>query len=643
MNNKGLLSLTAVALLSLAVVMVPFRSTEQASQRTTIALDVASISLLDTTNGHSQSLGQLVGATGTVIFFTGNDCPVSVAYEGDVGTLRDALKFKGVAVIAVNSNHGDSPRAIRDHAAMSSLSFPIYKDADGRLADKLNATRMSEVALLDATGKLVYQGRLDDRVAIGVVRPKATKHELIDAVDAMLAGHNAPLARTEASGCVISRPHIAAPPAVTYASDIRTMIARYCVACHSPGQIGPMPLHTYEQVAAWSRMILEVLKQDRMPPWKYTAPDPRYGEFLEAPAPTDAAKAMFEKWVKEGTPKGDMTKAPSSIASVTPPVILLSPHKWLIGTPDLILTMPEPVEVAARGVIPYKYVRVLQHLGKERWVEAVEIKPGARSVVHHANVYMSQPAISTVGFEAGERWASYTTGRPPTAFPSGVARRLPQGADLTLEIHYTPDGVPRLDQTRIGIRFARRAPRYEARNIPVGILNFEIPPYASNHEVVATYKLKGNGKIAAFTPHMHYRGKDFRYEAILPDGTVRTLLFVPRYNFNWQPMYVPREMISLPKGTILRATARYDNSSANPNNPDPSARAVFGYQTFEEMMFGFVDLVYDEDVNSPNIRAFREADRKSSVRDMGFESVEAFAEWRQAVRTRLATVEKAKP
>jgi hypothetical protein len=256
--------------------------------------------------------------------------------------------------------------------------------------------------------------------------------------------------------------------------------------------------------------------------------------------------------------------------------------------------------------------------------------------VHHANVYMAQPELSTVGFESGERWASFAPGRPPTTFPAGVARRLPRGAKLTLEIHYTPDGVARDDRTTIAIRFARTRPQYEARSIPLGSLNFQIPPRAPAHEVTATYTLKGNGRIASFTPHMHDRGKDFRYEATLPDGTKRTLLFVPAYNFKWQFVYVPKDMVVLPKGTVLKATAHYDNSPGNPRNPDPDKTVMFGLQTYEEMMFGFVDLVYDEDVGSPNLKALREADLTTLPQDRGFESWAALAAWSKSFQARRA-------
>jgi hypothetical protein len=188
----------------------------------------------------------------------------------------------------------------------------------------------------------------------------------------------------------------------------------------------------------------------------------------------------------------------------------------------------------------------------------------------------------------------------------------------------------------VGIRFARTPPKQEARTVPLGVVNFKILPYAPNHEVSATYTLKANGKIASFNPHMHLRGKDFRYEATFPDGTTRTLLSVPKYDFKWQPIYVPKEMIALPKGTVLRAIAHYDNSASNPRNPDPSQTVTFGLQTHEEMMFGWVDVVYDDEIDSPNLLALRAADQESLLQDRGFDSWQSFLAWMNERSARMA-------
>lgn len=386
-----------------------------------------------------------------------------------------------------------------------------------------------------------------------------------------------------------------------------------------------MSLLTYEDASSWAETIAEVLRENRMPPARQSPPDPRWGAFVEERGPSAAEIATITAWVDAGAPAGSGGKrTASAYASADPP--------WAIGKPDLVLSMPRPYTVPATGVVEYQHVELLHYTGEERWVEAIEIRPGARSVMHHADVYMESPELGTVPLGPGERWAAYAPGRPATTFPAGVARRLPKGARLTLELHYTPDGAVRDDRTTVAIRFARSRPTYEARSIPLGSLNFEIPAGAPAYEVTSRYTLKADGRIASFTPHMHDRGKDFRYEAILPDGTTRTLLFVPRYNFNWQFVYVPREMIALPRGTVLRGIAHFDNSAANPTNPDSTRRVRWGQQTFDEMMFGFVELIYDEDVGSPAVKALREADRKTLPQDLGFASWNELIAWGQSRR-----------
>lgn len=585
-------------------------------------IDGAKIELVDAATGRRSTLAALAGARATLVFFDSNECPVALAYEQDLAATWTSLRDRGVALVAVSSSRAATREAIDRHRTAAHLPYPLYQDAGGRLAAALDATRTSEVALI-AGGRVVYQGRIDDRVTPLVRRPRPTTRELADALDAVLAGRDVAVPRTQAAGCVISSR--TAPPAADRAArvgyaDVAPILGRYCVGCHRPGEAGPMSLVTYDDASDWSDTIVDVLRENRMPPSRLSPPDPRFGEFVAAPEPTAAEIATLAAWAEAGAPRG--AHAPRAAAAI-------ADHRatWSIGKPDMVLSMPRTYTVPATGVVEYQYYVVLNYTGEERWVDAIEIRPSVRSIVHHANVYMAQPEIGTIGFDAGERWAAFAPGRPPVTFPEGVARRLPRGAKLTLEIHYTPDGVEHEDHTVIGLRFARKPPRREARSIPLGTLNFAIPPHAAAHEVTATYTLKGNAQIASFTPHMHDRGKDFRYEATLPDGSKRTLLFVPTYNFKWQFVYVPRQMITLPKGTVLKATAHYDNSAGNPRNPDPDRTVRFGLQTFEEMMFGFVEVVYDEDVGSPRLRALRDADRESLPSDRGFASWAELAAW----------------
>jgi peroxiredoxin len=578
------------------------------------------IELIDVASGKRAPLRSLAGAKATLVFFSSNECPVALAYEQDMAATWEALRGRGVQLVAVSASRS-ARDAINEHRAAAKLPYPLYQDVGGKLASALDATRTSEVALVAPDGTIAYQGRIDDRVTPSVRRPRATTHELADAVDAMLAGRPVAAARTQAAGCVIARVKPAERAAkVTYA-DVAPILDRYCAACHRPGEAGPMSLLTYDQTAEWADTIVEVLRDNRMPPSKLSPPDPRYGEFLTTAEPTAAEIDRLAAWAAAGAPRGAGARSAPRVAEI---------GGWAIGKPDMVLTMPTAYAVPASGVVEYQYYDLLQYTGDERWIEAIEIRPSVRSVVHHANVYMSSSELGTGGFDSGERWASFAPGRPPVTFPAGVARRLPRGGKLRLEVHYTPDGVAHEDRTVIGLRFARTPPRREARSIPLGSLNFTIPPRAPNHEVIASYTMKGNGKIASFTPHMHDRGKDFRYEATLPDGTTRTLLSVPRYDFKWQFVYFPREMIALPKGTVLKAIAHYDNSPGNPRNPDPDKAVTFGLQTFEEMMFGFVDMVYDEDVDSPALKALRDADRATVPQDLGFASWIELGVWAKA-------------
>ena len=623
----GIVAIAAIATRGAIATAEPAAPATEPAAR---AVDPA-IELVDVASGRRAALRTLAGGKATLVFFASNECPVALAYEQDLAAQWKPLRDRGVALVAVTTSH-ESRAAIDQHRSGARLPYPVYQDPGGRLAAALDATRTSEVALLAPGGRVVYQGRIDDRVTPSVRRPHATTHELADAIDAVLADRAIAAPRTQAAGCVIASPrapHAATPGehAPSYA-DIAPILGRYCVGCHRPGEAGPMSLVSYEQAAEWADTIADVLHENRMPPSRLSPPDPHFGEFVAAPEPSAAEIARIAAWVDAGAPRG-----PGAARTAAP----IASSGWAIGKPDLILTMPRAYSIPASGVVEYQYYNLLTYTGDERWIEAIEIRPSARSVVHHANVYMAQAELGTVGFDAGERWASFAPGRPPTTFPDGVARRLPHGAKLTLEIHYTTDGVPRDDRTVIGLRFARTPPRREARGIPLGTLNFEIPPRAPAHEVTATYTLKGNGQIASFTPHMHDRGKDFRYEAILPDGTTQTLLFVPTYNFKWQFVYVPKKMIVLPKGTVLRATAHYDNSTANPRNPDPGKTVRFGLQTFEEMMFGFVEVVYDEDIGSQNLRALRAADLQSLPNDRGFSSWAEFGTWARQFQERRAS------
>ncbi|MCI0433129.1 MAG: hypothetical protein L0271_05690 [Gemmatimonadetes bacterium] len=183
---------------------------------------------------------------------------------------------------------------------------------------------------------------------------------------------------------------------------------------------------------------------------------------------------------------------------------------------------------------------------------------------------------------------------PPNVYPADAGKRLPRDAWIMFELHYTPNGTAMTDQSMIGLVFADTPPAREVRTAWVATTEFEIPPGASNHELVAERTFRRDGTLLSLMPHMHVRGKAFRYELIRRDGSTEIVLDVPRYDFNWQLQYEFAKPLRIEAGDVLRGRAWYDNSAGNPANPDPTRTVTYGRQTFDEMMFGFYDWIADE-------------------------------------------------
>ena len=369
---------------------------------------------------------------------------------------------------------------------------------------------------------------------------------------------------------------------VSYAKDVAPILQEKCQTCHRPKQVAPFSLLTYDQARRWAQPIREAVESRRMPPWHA---DSHYGTFLNDRRLTPRERATLLAWIEQETPLGDPKELPPRKEF---------PKGWSIGEPDLVLTMPEPYEVAAEGVISYQRFRVKTDLTEDRWVQAAEAQPGNRSVVHHICVFLvdDQPEDDRQGDELREL-VCYAPGDLPSLFPAGSAKLLPAGATLDLELHYTPIGTVQHDQSSVGLIFSRGPIRRRVYTKGISEKSLNIPPGAANHEVRASYRFGTDARLLSFMPHMHLRGKDFRYTATYPDGRTEVLLSVPAYDFGWQSVYRLSDPKPMPLGTRIDCVAHFDNSSANPANPDPSVTVRWGEQTFDEMMIGFID--FDED------------------------------------------------
>lgn len=517
-----------------------------------------------------------------VIAFVGVECPLVAQYAKRLQELADRYATRGVGFLAIDANQQDSLAEIAHFAKNHNLTFPVLKDPGNRVADQLDARRTPEVFVLDASRRVVYAGRIDDQFTYGIQRSKAEKTYLIDALEQVLAGQPVTTPCAESVGCHIGR--VLTPQAnsdVTYSRQIARILQQRCVGCHRPGEIGPFSLTSYEEVAGWAPMIGEVVQQQRMPPWHA---NPQYGRFRNEARLTDEEKSLILRWVEAGAPEGDPAELPPP-AQFTP--------GWQIGQPDLVLYMADkPFRVPAEGVVRYQYFVVDPGFKEDKWVRAAECRPGNRAVVHHIIVGVLPPlwkrGKEPLGEGLGDWLVATAPGARPMILPEGYAKRIPAGSKLVFQMHYTPNGTLQEDRSAVGLVFADpQKVRWQVHTDQAANRRFQIPPGAENYEVQATRTFNQDTLLLALFPHMHLRGKAFRYTAVFPDGTREILLDVPHYDFNWQNTYEFVEPRRMPRGSKLVCQAWYDNSEHNLANPDPTRTVRWGEQTWDEMMIGY--------------------------------------------------------
>jgi hypothetical protein len=375
----------------------------------------------------------------------------------------------------------------------------------------------------------------------------------------------------------------AADTTPTFSRDVAPILYRSCIECHRPTMFAPMSLVTYQDARPYAQVMKRRVAARQMPPWNA---DPAFGHFKNDPRLTDQEVNTIVQWADGGAPKGDDRDMPTLPALA---------EGWTIGKPDAIFAMSEPFRIAAEGAIDYQYIRIPVNLPEDRWIQAIEIKPGARAQVHHVIAY-TQPSGEPVregGVLGPTNIGGVTPNKPGLVFPEGVGRLIRGKHDVILQIHYTTNGKEAFDRTEIGLIFAKEPPAKAAAGGLALNPRFVIPPNDGNYEVRAVSNLTQDTVLTSMTPHMHVRGKDMTYIAHYPDGRDETLLSVPHYDFNWQITYELAEPKVLPRGTKIEVIAHYDNSPANKFNPDPTQAVKWGDQTWEEMMIGFFATVRD--------------------------------------------------
>jgi mono/diheme cytochrome c family protein len=554
-----------------------------AGEATAFGAKVAGSHALRDLRGARRPLTSFTGHKAVVVAFLGAECPIANLYVPGLLDLEKQYRSKQVQFLAVYSNEHEDLDRIAAHAYDRCVPFPVLKDVGQKLADAVGVTRVPTVAVLDGDLMLRYRGRIDDQYGVSFRRPKASRPDLAAALDEVLAGRPVSVPETESDGCLLDRP--VPPPArtgVTYSKQVARILQARCQSCHRPEQAAPFSLLTYDDAIRHGRMMKEVTTQRRMPPWHA---DPRYGHFSNSRRLSEEEIDTLAAWVDAGMPRGDDKDLPTPVEW---------PEGWLHGKPDRVFEMPEEYSVPATGVVPYQNWVVETGFTEDKWVRIAEARPGNRAVVHHVSVFIVKPGEpESLPDGSVSIMVSWTPGDLGLVCPPDTALRIPKGAKIRIEMHYTPNGTAAKDRSSVGVAFAKEPPKHELfMNVFSGD-TFLIPPHDPHYQSVTTWRVPADARILSFIPHLHLRGKHFRYEALYPDGRRETLLSVPRWDFNWQSIYYFQEPLKIPKGTRLFAIAHWDNSDHNPYNPDPTKAVGPGLQSWQEMFVGWPSLVWE--------------------------------------------------
>jgi hypothetical protein len=407
-----------------------------------------------------------------------------------------------------------------------------------------------------------------------------------------------------------------AAPGVSFHKDIEPILQSRCQECHRSGEIGPMPLMTYQQVRPWAKAMRASVVEGKMPPWPI---NPHYGKFENDRSLSKQQIDLFTAWVDNGAPEGNPADAPS-------------PRKWTDGwnipTPDAVLETPS-FDMPASGRVEYQYIVVPTGFKEDKWIQMAEIRPGDRTIVHHAQIFIREPGSKWLAdvkpgvpfsFElspsANQRLVNgssmgteiltiYTPGMVPDVWKPGTAKLIPAGSDLVFQMHYTASGKPARDRTRLGLVFSKDPPKERVFTMLGVNTQISIPPGDPNYKAETIIPITHDMTMLTLFPHMHLRGKAFQHELIYPNGESETLLKVDKWSLSWQLSYKLQKPIALKPGMKIKATGWWDNSANNPANPDAASNVTWGEQSWEEMLVGFFDVAVDPKVAPRTVHSTR--------------------------------------
>jgi peroxiredoxin len=621
MRFRFLSFFTLIAVFGVSMVL----RADDAPSTANLGKKIANFGLADA-QGKSWSLYNVKDQKAIVIVFLSFECPVSTSYAQPLADMAAEFGKAGVAFVGLTVNPDQSAAEVAREARNYKLPFPVFRDAGFKAADAVKAEITPEVFVLDSNYVLRYRGRIDNSYYARLKRnQKPLSEDLRQALGELLSGRPIRVPATAAVGCAIQRTTPARTGQVTYYRDVLPILQERCQACHRPGEVGPFSLMTYRQAVNWSEDIKSFTQSRRMPPWKPVAGL----DFHNQRKLTDKEMATLATWVEGGTPAGDARDAP-------PPRTF--PEGWQLGTPDLVLTVPDDFQVGPTGNDLFRCFVLPTNLPENKYIAAVEIRPGNRRILHHTLLFMDRtgqgrkleqrakersasdpkdphaptpldrgPGYSVamgVGFVPQGGLSGWAPGQMPRILPGGTGYYLPRGADIIMQAHYHRDGRLEKDRTSIGLFFVKEpkarlfqtAVMAGGNDGPIALpLFFAIPPGNDHFPVKGSLWATADCNLYSIMPHMHLLGKEITVTLHPPEGPAQTLVAIKEWDYNWQETYWFKEPVQIKKGSRLDVLAVYDNSTKNPNNPfDPPRTVFFGEYTTNEMCFVFLGGLADE-------------------------------------------------
>lgn len=541
-------------------------------------------------NGIAHQLHYYSDQKAIVLIAHGNGCPIVRQSIAELNKLADEYRSQGIVFLMINPQ--DKHTAIIQEAAEYDVRIPILEDRAQIVSESLGLSRTAEVIVIDPhQWKIVYQGPIDDRLNYETQKKKAEEPYLIRVLDDMIAGRSVVPLKISAKGCLIG---FEKTPKIVY-KEIVPILEKSCLPCHSPGGVAPWSMDNYQKVKGWGKMIREVVRTGRMPPWQA---DDHYGNFVNDISLTALEVRALVHWIEDGFARD--TEDDPLLRAARPQF-----KEWTLGKPDYLFTFDKERTIPATGIIPYQIVPAQVSVEEDMWVRAIDLRPGNRKAVHHCDAAVQLPdELAAVEHVQEKSWskrsgmtvdgvgqiiAGYAPGYESLlVLPEDTGLFIPKGSRINFWMHYIPTGKEEKDSTALGLYLYKGKPARVYSVVQLSNKAIQIPAGEKEYRISASHVFDREVVLVSLTPHMHYRGHSMRLTAEYPDGRKEVLLSVPNFKFNWQRRYILTKPKTVPAGTKIIADGVYDNSSQNPDNPDPSKVVTFGPQSSDEMFSAFI-------------------------------------------------------